>query len=115
MEDRAGSRSARRAVASGFRHGGVAHIVARHPVRRRSRLGRAARLRAAPNSRARTTVSCSPRPSAISRGARARSSRCGFTGEFTQSEIAERAGVSEMQISRLLAKSLTELRHHIAG
>jgi RNA polymerase sigma-B factor len=36
-----------------------------------------------------------------------------FVDELTQSEIATRIGVSQMQISRLLAKSLEKLRDHI--
>jgi len=33
-----------------------------------------------------------------------------FFGELTQSQIAERVGISQMHVSRLLAKTLTQLR-----
>ncbi len=37
-----------------------------------------------------------------------------FFDDLTQSEIAERVGVSQMQVSRLLVKPLEQLRRHIA-
>jgi RNA polymerase sigma-B factor len=36
-----------------------------------------------------------------------------FVEELTQSQIAERIGVSQMQVSRLLAKTLEQLRHRV--
>ena len=38
-----------------------------------------------------------------------------FAQELTQSEIAERVGVSQMQISRVLRRSLTRLYHFAEG
>jgi RNA polymerase sigma-B factor len=38
-----------------------------------------------------------------------------FYGNHTQSEIAEQIGISQMHVSRLLAKALTKLRREIAG
>ncbi|GLY42962.1 hypothetical protein Amsp01_089850 [Amycolatopsis sp. NBRC 101858] len=39
--------------------------------------------------------------------------RMRFVDELTQSQIAERIGVSQMQVSRLLARALEQLRNHI--
>jgi RNA polymerase sigma-B factor len=36
-----------------------------------------------------------------------------FYGELSQSQIAERIGVSQMQVSRLLRRALTRLRTEI--
>ncbi|MDG4807528.1 RNA polymerase sigma factor SigF [Micromonospora sp. WMMD1120] len=36
-----------------------------------------------------------------------------FYGNLTQSQIADRIGVSQMHVSRLIARSLTTLRHHL--
>jgi RNA polymerase sigma-B factor len=36
-----------------------------------------------------------------------------FVEELTQSQIAERVGVSQMQVSRLLTKTLQQLRGRI--
>jgi RNA polymerase sigma-B factor len=33
-----------------------------------------------------------------------------FFGEMTQTQIAERIGISQMQVSRLLSRTLTQLR-----
>jgi RNA polymerase sigma-B factor len=38
-----------------------------------------------------------------------------FVGEMSQSEIAARIGVSQMQVSRILARSLAELRQLASG
>jgi RNA polymerase sigma-B factor len=38
-----------------------------------------------------------------------------FVEELTQSQIAERIGVSQMQVSRLLTKTLEQLRHRIVA
>lgn len=38
-----------------------------------------------------------------------------FVEELTQSQIAERVGVSQMQVSRLLTKTLEQLRHRIVA
>ncbi|WP_372662101.1 SigB/SigF/SigG family RNA polymerase sigma factor [Amycolatopsis kentuckyensis] len=38
-----------------------------------------------------------------------------FVEELTQSQIAERVGVSQMQVSRLLAKTLEQLRHRVVA
>lgn len=38
-----------------------------------------------------------------------------FVEELTQSQIAERVGVSQMQVSRLLAKTLDQLRHRVVA
>jgi RNA polymerase sigma-B factor len=38
-----------------------------------------------------------------------------FVEELTQSQIAERVGVSQMQVSRLLTKTLDQLRHRIVA
>ncbi|MBM0274593.1 SigB/SigF/SigG family RNA polymerase sigma factor [Micromonospora tarensis] len=37
-----------------------------------------------------------------------------FHGNLTQSEIADRIGVSQMHVSRLITRSLATLRHHLA-
>ena len=36
-----------------------------------------------------------------------------FSGEFTQTQIAERLGVSQMQVSRLLRRLISRLRHEL--
>jgi RNA polymerase sigma-B factor len=41
--------------------------------------------------------------------------RMRFVDELTQSQIAERIGVSQMQVSRLLTKTLDRLRDHIVA
>ena len=38
-----------------------------------------------------------------------------FFGELTQSQIAEQVGISQMHVSRLLAKTLTQLRNDLLG
>ena len=38
-----------------------------------------------------------------------------FYGNLTQSQIAEQIGVSQMHVSRLLARALTKLRGHLDG
>jgi RNA polymerase sigma-B factor len=38
-----------------------------------------------------------------------------FLDELTQSQIAEKIGVSQMQVSRLLSKTLERLRNHIVA
>jgi RNA polymerase sigma-B factor len=38
-----------------------------------------------------------------------------FYGNLTQQQIAEQIGVSQMHVSRLLAKALTKLRHQLDG
>src|SRR5262249_22375559 len=38
-----------------------------------------------------------------------------FFGNLTQTQIAERVGISQMHVSRLLARSLTTLRDHLAA
>jgi RNA polymerase sigma-B factor len=37
-----------------------------------------------------------------------------FFGNLTQTQIAERVGISQMHVSRLLARSLTAMREHLA-
>ncbi len=37
-----------------------------------------------------------------------------FYGNLTQSQIADQIGVSQMHVSRLLAKALVKLRGHLA-
>jgi RNA polymerase sigma-B factor len=38
-----------------------------------------------------------------------------FFGNLTQTQIAERVGISQMHVSRLLARSLTALRGELTG
>jgi RNA polymerase sigma-B factor len=38
-----------------------------------------------------------------------------FYGNMTQSQIAERIGISQMHVSRLLARALAVLRTELAG
>ena len=38
-----------------------------------------------------------------------------FYGNLTQTEIAERVGISQMHVSRLLTKALTKLRGQLSA
>ena len=118
LADRAGDRHRRRGALRGG-PGDASRASARAArARSTSRPARTSRsptrwAPSTPSSSAPRCAPCSTAPSTCSPSATRRCCACASREDLTQTEIAERIGVSQMQVSRLIRQSLARLRMDI--